>query len=140
MGKGGESGDKLGLNRHLGSHQRFIRNSHISYNRVMHLLTGCQVSSFGYLLLPTLPRRNVNVYFCSESNRHILEGLGAIAPVNKVRWAEILITGVLIAVQMSFKGFQKAQSFTKTFYSTQSLSFWSNFDLNLPLEDDQNKK
>ena len=53
----------MGLNCYLGPHERFIRNSHKSYNRVIHLLSGCKVSSFGYLLFSTLPRINDNVYF-----------------------------------------------------------------------------
>ena len=76
---------KLGLNCDLVPHQRFIKNSHISYNRVIHLLSGCQVSSSGYLLFSTLPRRNDNVYFGSGPNWPILGGLGAITPVNNVR-------------------------------------------------------
>ena len=40
---------------------------------------------------------------------------------------------------MSFKGFQKALIFTENAYSTQSLSFWSNFDPILLPEDDQNE-
>ena len=76
---------KLCLNCHLGPHQRFIRNSDISYNRVIHLLSGCQVSSSGYLLFSTLPRTNDNVYFVSGPNWLILGDLGAITPVNNVR-------------------------------------------------------
>ena len=75
----------LGSRKITGPHQRFIRNSHISYNRVIHLLSGCQVSSSGYLLFSTLPRRNDNVYFGSGPNWPILGGLGAITPVNNVR-------------------------------------------------------
>ena len=76
---------KLGLNCHLGPYQRFIRNSHKSCNRVIHLLSGCQVSSSGYMLFSTLPRRNDNVCFGLGPNWPILGGLGAITPVNKVR-------------------------------------------------------
>ena len=50
-----------------------------------HLLSGCQVSSSGYLLFSTLPRRNNNVYFGLGPNWPILEGLGKITPVNNVR-------------------------------------------------------
>ena len=42
--------------------------------------------------------------------------------------------GVLISVQMPFKVFLKSQIFTET-WNTQNLSFWSNFDSNLPVED-----
>ena len=80
-----EGGTNWSLNCHLGLHQKFIRNSHIFYNRVIHLLSGCQVSSSGYLLFSTLPRRNDNVYFGSGPNWSILGGLGVITPVNNVR-------------------------------------------------------
>ena len=85
--EGGRRGGrhKLGLNCHLGPHQRFIRNSHISYNKVIHLLSECQVSSFGYLLFSSLPRRNDNVYVGSGPNWPILGGLEAITPVNNLR-------------------------------------------------------
>ena len=76
---------KLGLNFHLRSHQRFIRNSHISYSNLIHLLSRCQVSSSGYLLLSTLPRRSDNVYFGLGPNWPILGGLGTITPVNNIR-------------------------------------------------------
>ena len=45
----------------------------------------------------------------------------------------------LIALQMPLKEFWKSQIFTET-ERTQNLSFWSNFDLNLPPEDSQNQK
>ena len=41
---------------------------------------------------------------------------------------------------MSFKGFGKARIPTENFYSTQSLLFLSNFDLDVPPEDNQNQK
>ena len=47
---------------------------------------------------------------------------------------------VLIVVQMPFKGFWKARIFTENFYCTQSLSFWSDFDPNLPTEHGQKHK
>ena len=40
---------------------------------------------------------------------------------------------------MPFKEFWKAQIFTENFYNIQSVSFWSNFDPNLPPEDGRNK-
>ena len=47
--------------------------------------------------------------------------------------------GVLIVLQMPFKVFLKSQIFAETWH-TPNLSFWSNFDANLPLEDGQNQK
>ena len=77
-------GHKLGLNYHLGPHQRVIRNSHISYNRVIHLFSGCQVSSSGYLLFLSLPRRNKNIFLGSGPNWTHFGSLRAIFPVNNV--------------------------------------------------------
>ena len=47
---------------------------------------------------------------------------------------------VLIVVQMPFKGFWKAQIFAENFYSTQSLSFWPNFEPNLAPDYGENRK
>ena len=77
----GEGGHKLDLNFHLEPHERFIRNSHIFFNRVIHLLSGCQVSSSGFFLFSTLPRRN-NVYFRSGLIWPILGGFTVITPAN----------------------------------------------------------
>ena len=75
---------KLCLNCHLRLRQRFIRNSYISYDRAIHLLSGCQVSSSGYSMFST-SRKNDNVYFGSGHNWPILGGLGAITPQKNVR-------------------------------------------------------
>ena len=131
---------KLHLNCHLWLHQRVITNSHKSYNRVIHLLSGCQVSFSGYLLFLTIPRRN-NVFFSSGPNWAHFGRVGS-NNSSKQRHIELKfwVQVVLRVVQMPFKGFRKAQIFTENFYSTQSLSFWCNFDANFATEDDQNQK
>ena len=48
------------INCHLGPQQRVIRNSHIAS-----ILSGCQVSGFGYFWLP---RRNINGFFSWRPN------------------------------------------------------------------------
>ena len=50
-------------------------------------------------------------------------------------WSQV----VLIVVQMAFKTFWRTRIFTLTGI-TQTLSFWSNFDPNLPPEDGRNQK
>ena len=131
----------MGLNCPLGLHQRVIRNSHITYNRAIHLyfldaklqLQGLCCSRF-YL-------EKTTTFFCSGPNsahfgRFESNNFSKQCQIELKFWPQI----VLIVVQMPFKGFWKDRIFTENFYSTQSLSFWFYFSPNLPFEDDQNQK
>ena len=84
-GWGGWGGSQIGSKLPPGPTSKVYQKfSHI-YNGIIHLLSGCHVSSPGYLLFSTLRRRNDNVYFGSGPNWLILGGLGAITAVSNVR-------------------------------------------------------
>ena len=126
-------GLKLGINCSLRPRRRFIRNSHIAYNRTIHLyfldaksqlLGSC--CSWLYL-----PRRN-NGFFCSGPNwTHFLFSIlfpfilfiflsaRGVRDKNSSKQRQIELKFcpqvVLIVVQMPFNGFGKALIFTEDF-------------------------
>ena len=97
------------------------------------MLSGCQVSASGYLLLSTLPRRNSNVFWF----RTQLDPFGVgrtITPVNNVRWAELLTTVSPHNRANAMQRFLKSSNFLRKIFTVPE------FDSNLCPEDGQNEK
>ena len=112
------------------------------------MLSGLQVPASRYLFFLTLPRRNNYIFFVEDPIAPIwCEGGGGGRGFggnnsSKQRQIELKLWPQVVPmiVQMLFKAFWKTLIFTDNFHGTQSLSFWSNFDLNLPPEDRRNQK
>ena len=126
----------------MGPRQRFIRNSHIAYNRTIHqYYLNAKFHFLGNCRYWLYPEEITTFFWFRIHLGQFLDFLRAITPVNNVSktdlkfWLQI----VLIVVQKLFKAFWKIRISTET-GRTQSLSFWSNFNPSLSTEDGRNQK
>ena len=122
------SGPKCDLNCHNRSKGHHA-NSHIAYNRTS-IYTFCMLSfSFWvFTIVDFSQKKLLHVFGSGPIWAHVWNFLSN----NSSK--QSLIEVVLIVAQISFKAFWGTQTFTVTGL-TQSLSFWSNFDTNLPSKD-----
>ena len=131
----------MSLNCPLEPNQRVIRNSHTAYNRTTHLyfLDG-KFQLVGICCSWFYPEETTTLFFAQDPIWPILGGLGGNNSSKQgLDWAKILTAGSPHGYTSAIWSILKSSFFTETGH-TQSLSFWSNFGPQLPLENGWNQK
>ena len=122
-----------------------IRNSHTVYNRTIPLQVldaqfQCPVSLSVYLLFSTLLRRSTAFFGLGPNCAHFCGFWGNNSSKKTLDWAEHLTTGSSHSCTNTISSILENSNFYRDRGCKQRVSFWFNFDPNLPPEDCRNQK